>query len=554
VTSRHWTLLSAVVVFFVTIGATSYMVADRVPIGWDEAFYVNRALLDQAALRRGPKPFIGRLLKEDVARPPAYRILHVPFTLALGVSVPSLRLVSFACLLLTLGLVYLAVSDVAGTSAGLFSIIFILPLPSVLGPALWYSTEHPLYIAVAGSLWLLVRVLGRGAGEHEYLLLGGFLGLGLLAKFTFVVMMVPMASVMMLGCIAGSIDGRRRAHLIKGSIVALLIALPWYAYNVKPAFQFATYSSNYARLGLPYSSPTSRTLAYVALMVESGFGYSLAALAALTIGLAVRRRGWRRPEWNRGHAVALLACTATALSVVGMQLFTKMQSPRHTAPGLILIGATLAVVAGRSALVTRRRFFLVSFCLVLSQVGLMLTHWHYDAFFGGGPGFTSQPPSSLFTRERGWDWQTLRTLCLDRLGEKPDLKIGYLGNGPYFNAPEIEHAWVLQLHSWPLQHMVEVTWLWRYEDGPLDWQKLIRSLDQYDVLLTAPNYRGVPSDREYLDAVHNSDFVTRLSVDPRFTSPVLIRPVEDGPDVYVYFQKNVVKQASAWRRSTQSPD
>jgi hypothetical protein len=135
VTSRHWTLLSAVVVFFVTIGATSYMVADRVPIGWDEAVYINRAFLDQTALRRGPKPFIGRLLKEDVARPPAYRILHVPFTLALGVSVPALRLVSFACLLLTLGLVYLAVSEVAGTSAGLFSIIFILPASQRFGPS-----------------------------------------------------------------------------------------------------------------------------------------------------------------------------------------------------------------------------------------------------------------------------------------------------------------------------------------------------------------------------------------------------------------------------------
>ena len=238
ITSRAWGILCAVVAFFVIVGAINYMVGDRGRTGWDEADYINQAFLDRASLSRGPKPYIGALLKEDVARPPAYRILHVPFTLAAGLSTTSLRLFSFASLLITLGLVYLAVAEVAGTSAGLFSITFILPLSSVLGQALWYSTEHPLYLAVAGSLWSLVRILGRDAGRHEYLLLGGFLGLGLLAKFTFVAMMVPLFSVLTLGCIAGFIESRQRAQLIKASIVALLIALPWYAFNVKPAFQF----------------------------------------------------------------------------------------------------------------------------------------------------------------------------------------------------------------------------------------------------------------------------------------------------------------------------
>jgi hypothetical protein len=188
---------------------------------------------------------------------------------------------------------------------------------------------------------------------------------------------------------------------------------------------------------------------------------------------------------------------------------------------IILIGAALAVVAGRSALLTSRRFFVLSCCLVASQVGLMLTHWPYDAFFKAIPPFPSQPASSLFFRERSWDWQRLRTLCLDRLGPKPRLTIGHLGSGPYLNPPQIAHPWILsESQLWPLRRpRVEVIWLWRYEEGPLDWQKLTRSLDMYDVLLTTPNYFGNDADRDDLDAVHNAEFITRLSAAPRLRRP-----------------------------------
>jgi hypothetical protein len=50
---------------------------------------------------------------------------------------------------------------------------------------------------------------------------------------------------------------------------------------------------------------------------------------------------------------------------------------------------------------------------------------------------------------------------------------------------------------------------------------------------------GDRSDKEDLDNKNNSEFVRRLEADPRFAPPVVIRPVEDGPDVYVYFRRSV---------------
>src|SRR5262245_17589138 len=87
--NRYWGLFGLVVLVLVGLAAVAYMVGSTSPVGWDEADYVNRAFSDEAALRIGPRPFVGQLVREDVARPPAYRLLHVPLTLAVGISVPS---------------------------------------------------------------------------------------------------------------------------------------------------------------------------------------------------------------------------------------------------------------------------------------------------------------------------------------------------------------------------------------------------------------------------------------------------------------------------------
>ena len=185
-------------------------------------------------------------------------------------------------------------------------------------------------------------------------------------------------------------------------------------------------------------------------------------------------------------------------------------------------------------------FLALSCCLVFFQLGLVLTQWPYDALFRTSSGFGGRPPSELFQRDRGWEWQKLRTLCRDRFKDDSDLRIGNLGSGAYFNPPQITHPWAeySAARPWVPKH-TEDTWLWRYEDGPLDWRKLLDSLDRYDVLLTAPDLVGDRYDKEDLDNKNNSEFVRRLQADPRFAPPVVIRPVEDGPDVYVYFRRTV---------------
>jgi hypothetical protein len=85
-----------------------------------------------------------------------------------------------------------------------------------------------------------------------------------------------------------------------------------------------------------------------------------------------------------------------------------------------------------------------------------------------------------------------------------------LGNGISFSPPFIQAPWVQRGRT------VWERWLWRFEEGPIDWNKIERELAQATVVLTAPGYIGDLTDKQDRDNVHNDEFVQRLRADLRF--------------------------------------
>src|ERR1019366_1662947 len=87
-------------------------------------------------------------------------------------------------------------------------------------------------------------------------------------------------------------------------------------------------------------------------------------------------------------------------------------------------------------------------------------------------------------------------------------KISYLGGGREFNPPAIQYPWVAEAASTRLStfDFADVTWLWRYEDGPLDWQKVMAAAGQSDIVITAPHYVGEVKYKENLDNQYNAEF------------------------------------------------
>jgi hypothetical protein len=147
-------------------------------------------------------------------------------------------------------------------------------------------------------------------------------------------------------------------------------------------------------------------------------------------------------------------------------------------------------------------------------------------------------PWRIMVRSDQWDWASVKKIG-DNCGvDNP--RISYLGDGRAFNQPQIEYPWAVQGLS------TEVKWLWRYEDGPLDWQKLMDAAGQSDIVVTAPFYVGQTSNREDLDNQHNSELAERLSRDPRFREPVRLRTGRFDPvEVFIFLNKNLTCQPLA---------
>jgi hypothetical protein len=160
---------------------------------------------------------------------------------------------------------------------------------------------------------------------------------------------------------------------------------------------------------------------------------------------------------------------------------------------------------------------------------------------------TGSIPWRVMVRFEQWNWKPLREISSSCGLETP--KISFLGNGRAFNGAQIQYAWVdgrpfnpaLARWPWAAQGIPEAAWLWRYEDGPIGWQKVMDSADQSDIIITAPNYVGQVTDRQDQDNEHSAEFAARLSQDPHFHPPIHLEMGQLDPvDVEVFVKSSSV--------------
>jgi len=152
-----------------------------------------------------------------------------------------------------------------------------------------------------------------------------------------------------------------------------------------------------------------------------------------------------------------------------------------------------------------------------------------------------QYPWRVMARVDQWDWTPLEQISRSCGAESP--KISYLGEGRAFNPPQIERPWATVAASTGLANYPypDVTWLWRYEEGPIDWQKVMASADQSDLVITAPRFGGEVGNSGDLYNQHNSEFADRLSHDSHFREPVRLEMGRFEPvDVLVFVNQSLV--------------
>jgi 4-amino-4-deoxy-L-arabinose transferase-like glycosyltransferase len=519
---RFWLVFAAVTVTAIVAAAIRWSLAHPYGIHWDEADYLNQAMLDAQRLRYGMLlKFGGRILLKSWGRPPAYRVLADPFLALFGSGTTIARLVSLACFTLSSCFVYLAASRIGSRSAGAFAVLIFCLSPEVVSASIFFGTDAPLYLATSAMLYYLFRSWSDPSkNSRGWIGLGLAVALGFLAKTSFF-LIGPPALVFWVVSRVRKLGAPGVVFPLKAGALALFVAGPWWLLNLKNAAAYGQYARGFVRNSLgPPSLATWMKWLNTVVQCLLGPGLSILiglVLIACLINIVVKKEAILKPlqKW------ALGVCACAGAPIILAQLSGTNHLLRHISPAMIPLAITIGILGDQTGWTRPWAPLAISSALFLTQL-LMLVY--PVAFPNTEPvvlGFVNGAVAwRTMVRFDQWDWKPVREISRTCNIDSP--KISYLGGGREFNPPAIEYPWVAEAASARLVAFPypDVTWLWRYENGPIDWQKVMNAAEQSDLVLTAPHHIGEAAYHEDLDNQYNAEFAGRLSQDPGFRGPL----------------------------------
>jgi 4-amino-4-deoxy-L-arabinose transferase-like glycosyltransferase len=530
---RLWFLLLGVTLATILASSIYWMVDHPYAIHWDEADYFNHVLRDQSCLNdRGLRALRFDMLYRDRSRPPAYRVLSFPFFCLFGFSSLTARLVSLGFLWLSLGLIYLAVRKVTSPPCAIVTVLLICLSPEILCADVAFGTEFPLLLAVSGTFYFLISAVSSKAySAKNWIGLGLSIGLGFLSKASFLAVAFPVLGFLFVAGRIRALSGPPPSFALKAGVLGALVAAPWWWVNAEPVLDYSHYVRDYVRhsLGAPsVSTWASWLLSVFQCLLGYGSTLVITLIAAAWLGGRISRRDVGLDPVQR---TIVLACACVALPLIVIQLSGSNHLLRHLAPAVIAI----AVAAGLLAHVTgclRSRFFVTASGVALFAQLLMVAvpAFHPNASEVVTGPINGFPPWRVMTRHDQWNWQPLCDISREHGLARPVVSV--LGNGRSFNIPQITYAWIAGGAPEP-----QVDLLWRYEEGPIDWPKVMETVGRSDIVVTAPRYVGITQDAQDRDNQHNAEISDRLTQDRRFEGPICLRMGRFDPVEVAVFVK-----------------
>lgn len=538
---KFWQLFAAVTLIILVLAAIRWSLDHPYGIHWDEALYFDDALIDVQRLQSGMLLRLGgRLLIKSGLRPPAYRLLALPFLTLFGFHTTTARLVSLGCFGLSAWFIYLATRRVGSGVAGTFAVLVFALSPEVVSASIFFSTDAPLYLATSAMLYYLFECWSDTSKRpRNWIGLGLAIGLGFLSKASFLAIALPVLVFWFVMSRYRKLGIPNLASQWKAGAIALLVAAPWWLLNIRGAFGYSQYARSFVRNSL--GPPSIATWLYwLGTVVQGLLGYGVSILISLILIAALRKAIiGKEAILDSFQRVALGTCACAGLPIVFAQLSGTNHLLRHISPTVIPLAIAVGVLADRTGWARSRTSAVISRALFCCQLIMLMTpvvfpnkHPVYLGLINGSL------PWRTMVRVDQWDWRPLQDIA-DSCGlEAP--KISYLGGSRAFNPPQIQYPWVTRIASTHRAtfDLPDVKWLWRYEDGPLDWQKVMDLAAGGDLVIVAPHYIAEGKNNEDTDNQYNAEFEDRLSKDPRFQGPTHLKMGRfEAVDVVIFFKK-----------------
>jgi 4-amino-4-deoxy-L-arabinose transferase-like glycosyltransferase len=521
---KIWLIFAVAAMILVITAAICWSLHHPYGTSWDEAQYLNESQIDAQRLQHGLLiRLAGRILIKSFGRPPAYRIFALPLLGLFGFHTALVRLASLTCFALSSLFVFLSARRIQSTAAGGFAVLIFCLSPTVISASMWFSTEGPLYVATSAMLYYVLKIW-EDESDHwsTWVGLGLAIGVGFLAKASYLMIVIPVAALWLLA-------GRRRqlgipslASQWKAGLVALLVAGPWWILNIKPAISYTQYARGFVANSLGPPSP-STWLMWLWTVVQSLLGYGLSIVIVL-VAIAMLRLSikQRRVALAPFQKLAVVACICAGAPLVLAQLIGTNDLLRHISPAVIPLAIAVGAMADWTGWARAKLSIAISGVLFCGQLAMILAPFFFPSSQPAKQGTVNgKYPWRVMALVDQWDWTPIENISRKCNVDSP--KISYLGDGSAFNPPQIERPWVATAASTGLETFPfpDVTWLWRYEEGQIDWQKVMAAAEGSDLVITAPSYIGEVGDSSSnSNNQNNSEFAERLYRDSHFQKPV----------------------------------
>lgn len=540
VSANVWLYLAIACGAAIIVSAIVWSLAHPYGIHWDEAEYINDARLD--FLRFQTFKFLtlgGRILLKSWGRPPAYRIIALPFLAISGFHVTAVRISSLACFALAAYFVYLAGCKIASRAAGAFAAILFLLAPEVVGASIFFSTDAPLFLATAAMLYFLFALWSDPAERtSSWVGLGCALGLGLWAKVSFLALGGPVVAFALLLALRRSGGILRMNPIYKACGLAAVIGLPWWGLNLRSAISYADFTRGDVRnsLGAPSIITVARWLNTAVLCLV---GPAITVLIAIVLVAFVRRVVTKHNvNVSPLQKLVLVACALTFLPILVAQLTGTNDLLRHISPIVIPLAISVGILADRSGWTDSMAGVVMSAALICIQLGMLVYPVLVPNRHPVEIGFSNGTlPWRTMERFEQWDWGQL--LTISRTCGVATPQISFLGGGRVFDPPHIQFPWVSEaaVRRRDKFEIPDAIWLWRFEQGPIDWQKVMEAAEKSDIVITAPEYAGESLSER--DNMYNSEFAERLAHDSLFQAPMKLEMGRFTPVEVLVFVKRV---------------
>ena len=551
---RLWHLLTIVSMLSIVLAAARWILNHPYGIHWDEALYFNNVLRDLHNLHSGSlRQLASIFIAADGGRPPANRLLVLPFLAVCGFHTAIARAVTLACWGVSGWLIYLTARRIGSPAAGAVAALVFCLSPEVISASIFFSTEGPFFLATSMMMYFVSFYwTGEAERPRNWIGLGLAIGLGLLAKSTFALVAIP-------GLAASWFFARRNRPQLSASLsffkagaVAFVVAAPWWIENLRWALTYTLFAREQPRNSL--GTPSFVTWAkWFFTVVVSLIGPGLSILMGIIVVLAIRKIMLKKEAvLEPVQRAALVTFGCAVVPLVALQLSGTNHLLRYLCPALIPFAIAVGVLSDLTGWIRSRAAVAVSGALAGAQLLMIVAPVVFPNHQPVDPGFYNGGlPWRIMVRFEQWNLRPLREITQDCGLEKP--RIAFLGMGRPLNPPQILYPWYVAAGSttgknnlspdpsWLWRYdsgYSQPLWLWRYEQGPIDWQKVMSSADESDIVLTAPGFVGQATDRQDLDNQYNREFAERLAGDARFRGPVRLETGIFWPVEVLVFLKN----------------